>query len=392
MAAKNLIGGYGDLGIYLDVAREFRSGGFDLCRDRSPAGPWVYPHFAALPFAGLEALLGDAGARWSWCLLLGVATALLLRSLVATLAPFGGLRWWQWLLFGVLFHRCIAQNLTHGQLSLWVGTLATMGVAQLQRGREFRAGLWLGVAAALKLTPLLFAPALFAMRAPRAALSLVATFAVAVLLVPWPFCGTEEHVRHLVDLWRTITESFVSPERAAIVRGHSGPSIGGTLDYLLQARAVNRDGYMVNVVDLTPQALLAVKLAWSSLIAGLLGAWFWRARLLPESQRLVAQSAAVLLATAFFAPLVRVYHLAAVLLPFALFCRGPRPGRDVLWWTAAVATLFSMTLRQKALLGEALWKVLDHGGLLHFAMVTMLIWLVRDGRPSASESTPARLT
>jgi hypothetical protein len=95
------------------------------------------------------------------------------------------------------------------------------------------------------------------------------------------------------------------------------------------------------------------------------------------------QSSALLLALTFFAPLVRVYHLAAVLVPFALFCRGPRSARDVLWWCAALATLFAMTLRQKDLLGETLWRSLDIGGLLHFAIVAMLIWLVRDARSEA---------
>ena len=91
IAAKNLIGTYADLGIYLDVAREFRQGGIDLCRDRESSGPWVYPHFAALPFVALQALLGDGGARWVWCAMLGLGTALALRAVAQILRPFGGL-------------------------------------------------------------------------------------------------------------------------------------------------------------------------------------------------------------------------------------------------------------------------------------------------------------
>ena len=43
IAANKLVGGYADLGIYLDVAREFRAGGVDIFRDRPPAkgaGTW----------------------------------------------------------------------------------------------------------------------------------------------------------------------------------------------------------------------------------------------------------------------------------------------------------------------------------------------------------------
>src|SRR4030095_4288817 len=167
IAALNLIGKrYADLDIYLDVAREFRGGGIDIFRDRVTSGPWVYPHFAALPFVVLETCFGNELARWIWSLLLGLGTALLLRSLARAMAMLGGLRWWQWLVFGVLFQRCLAQNLTHGQLSLWVGTFVALGVPDLMRGRDLRAGAWLGVAAALKLTPLLFLLALPLMRRP----------------------------------------------------------------------------------------------------------------------------------------------------------------------------------------------------------------------------------
>jgi hypothetical protein len=386
LAAKNLVGGYGDLGIYLDCAREFRAGGFDICRDRSPAGPWVYPHFAVLPFAALQTVLPDGAIRWSWCALLGLGTALLLRYTARAMAQVGGLRWWQWLVFGVLFQRCIAQNLTHGQLSLWVGTGVAAGVVDLQRGRDGRAGVWLGLAAALKLTPRLFLPALLLMRRPRAALVMLVTVAVAVLVVPWPFCGTAEHVRHLGDFWRTITESLLDPERAAIMQSRAGPSVHGTLDYLLQARAVDAAGHTVNVLDLTPGTLRIVALAWSALLGGLLLLWFWRARRQPLAERLAMQASAVMLAMVFFAPLVRVYHLAAALLPFALFCRGPRSRGDVLWWLTALGVLFAMTLRQKNLLGETLWRNLDAGGLLHFALVAMLVWLVRASR--SSRETP----
>jgi hypothetical protein len=74
------------------------------------------------------------------------------------------------------------------------------------------------------------------------------------------------------------------------------------------------------------------------------------------------------------------------MLPFALFCRGPRRGRDVLWWATALAVLFALTLRQRWLLGETLWRSLDGGGLLHFALVGMLVWLLRESRSPRQSS------
>ncbi|MBM4061466.1 MAG: DUF2029 domain-containing protein, partial [Planctomycetes bacterium] len=223
IAAKNLVGGYGDLGIYLDAAREFRQGGIDLYRDRAGSGPWAYPPFVALPFAALQAALPDGPIRWLYCLLLGLGTALLLGDLARALRPFGGLRWWQWLAFGLLFQRCIAQNLTHGQLSLWVGTCVARGVVLLQRGSDRAAGVAFGLAAALKLTPLLFLLALPCMRRPRAALAMAMTVAVAWFVAPWPFCGAAEHLRHFGDFGRTVAGSLVARGGASIVEAYAGP-------------------------------------------------------------------------------------------------------------------------------------------------------------------------
>lgn len=388
IAAKKLIGGYDDLGIYLDVAREFQQGGFDLCRERENSGPWIYPPCAALPFVLLDATLGNAGARWAWCALLGLATALLLRALAQTirhgLPATRGLHPWQWLAFGLLFQRCIAQNLSHGQLSLCIGTLVAMGTASLVRGRDISAGVLFGLAAAGKLTPVLFLVALPLMGRTKSALAMAATIAIAVLLLPWPLCGTEEHFRHLADFYRTISQALLHPDAAAITAGHAGPNIRGTLDYLLQPLEANNEGYTVNIANVSDATLQTVRLAWSALLGSLLLAWFWLARRHDAGRRLLEQCSAVLMALAFFAPLVRVYHLAAMLVPAVLFCRGPRQAangrRDWLWFGTALILLATMTLRQRKLIGESLWRWLDLGGALHFGLVGMLIWLIRSCR------------
>ncbi len=387
IAANKLVGGYADLGIYLDVAREFRAGGIDIFRDRPPAGPWAYPHFAALPFVLLQALFDEPAIRWLWSAFLGVCTAFLLTATVRALRPFGGLRWWQWTAFGLLFQRGIAQNLTHGQLSLAVGTCVALGVADLVEQRDRRAGFWLGLAAALKLTPLLFVLALPCFGRWRATAAMAATIVVLVLLLPWPVCGTDEHLRHLADLARTIRSATVEGG-ATIVQAYAGPSVRGALDHLLQPRPVNAAGDTANLLAIGDTALQIARLCWSVVLAGLLGAWLLAVRRRPAAQRIALQCAAIELAMAFFAPLVRVYHLSATMLAFALFCRGPRDRRDGLWWCAAAAALFSMTLRQKNLLGETLWRAFDAGALLHLAMVLTLVWMLREDARSAA--TPER--
>ncbi|MCA8952481.1 MAG: DUF2029 domain-containing protein [Planctomycetes bacterium] len=386
IAAKALAGPdkYGDLGIFLDTAREFRAGGIDLYRARAESGPWAYPHFAVLPYALLQVVLrDDLVVRWVYCALLGAGIAVILRDLLRFVQPFGGLRWWQWLGFGVLFQRCFAQNMSHGQISLFVALFVVRGTLELQRGRDLRAGVLLGIAAALKLTPLLFVVALPLMRRYRAAAAMLATVALAVFVVPWPFCGTEDHLFHLRRLWQTIQGSLAEPGSVPIVELYGGPSIRGTLDYLLQERACDAEGRTVNLVDLSDRGLLAAKLLWSAAILAVLGLWYRRAALLPDPQRLGQQCAAATLAMSFFSPVLRVYHLAAAAPAFVLYCRGPNGRRDLLWWVTSLVLLFTMTLRQHRLLGKTLWRGLEVYGVLHFALVALTVWLwrrsLRDG-------------
>lgn len=376
LASKALIGGYGDLGIYLTAAQELTEGGFHLYRERTISDPFPYPHAALVPFALLQQVLGDAAIRWLWCAFLGLCTALLLRATARAMTPLGGLRPWQWVVFGVLFQRCIAQNLTHGQISLVVAALIAVGVTDLQSGRDRRAGVWLGIAASIKLTPLLFLPALPLMRRGHAAVVMALTTLALVLLLPWPWCGTGEHLRHLEEFVRFHVAGFRG-EGLTMAHTGTGPSIHGTLDYLLQPKPVDKAGRTVNLFAISDGALQAVRLLWSALLGSLLIAWFWKARRRADAPRLALQAAAVEFGMAFFSPLTRVYHLAATLLAFALFCRGPQGRRDGLWWTAAITALFAMTLRQRKLLGETLWRAFDTGALLHLSMVLTLLWLLR---------------
>lgn len=394
MALKNLIGGYGDFGIYLDTAREFQAGGFDLCRDRPASGPWLYPHVAALPFVLLLQLFGDQGARIVWSLGLGATTAWLVQVLARILREHTPMPRLGWVAFAVLFQRCFAQNLTHGQLSLFVGAAVVAGSAALLRGHAATAGLWLGCATALKLTPGLFLLALPLMGQWRAALWMAATLLVAVLLVPWPFCGTEEHWRHLHDFADRTFGAVLAPQQTTVTQSYAGPSVRGAIDYLLQPKAIDDDGHTVNVFTCSEAITAVVRTAWSATLALLFGVWFWRARRLAPSQRLLHQLSVTAMALSLFSPLLRVYHLPAASLAFALFCRGAgqerdasRPRRlDLLWWLTALVLLFAMTLRQKKLLGETLWRGLDGGAFLHLGLVLLCLWLLRDcGRMASTQ-------
>jgi hypothetical protein len=198
-----------------------------------------------------------------------------------------------------------------------------------------------------------------------------------VFVLPWPFLGTAEHLRHLHDTWHALTTSVVDPSQAAIVQSYAGPSVRGALDYLLQPRPLDAEGHTVNLFAVGDTTLSWAKGIWSLVLAVMLGTWFLRARRLPLAPRLLHQACTVVLAMGWFSPLLRVYHLAAALPPFLLFCTGPRCRRDGLWWLAAGVLLLAMTLRQKKLLGETVWRALDGGAFLHLGTVLLAVWLLR---------------
>ncbi|GAB4138550.1 MAG: hypothetical protein Fur0037_04320 [Planctomycetota bacterium] len=389
MALRNLWSAPGDLGIYLEAARELGAGGHDLYRQRATP-PYPYPHVFLLPLRGLQILLPDRGIVILWSLGLGLATSLLLADLSRAMRAFGGLSAAQWALFGFLFQRTIAQNLTHGQASLWVAALMLRATLALMESRQRSSGLMLGTAAAIKLTPSAYLAALPLMRAGRAALWTLLALCGLVFLLPWPFLG-EEHWRHLADFHRAMIAPLFDGSLKFAVRDHQGPGIAGTLDYLLQKRPIGDDGRVIAVLDLGDEALSVAKLVYSAAIALLLWAGFASAHRLDGGRRIPSQSAIVMLAIAFFSPHANVYHLAGAALPFAMFCLGalgPAPGvrRGLLWWTAAIGFACSLTLRQKKLVGETLWRGLSDYGVLHVSLVLLTLWLVSWIRGAAAKS------
>jgi hypothetical protein len=389
MAARNLIGGGGDLGIYLDTGHELHQEGVNLFRARPESAPIAYPPVAMLPFAWLQLVCSDTTIRWLWCLGMGLATAMLVRDLPRAMAPFGRLSCLQWVVFGVLFQRCIAQNLTHGQMSLWVSALMLRGTLHLQERREWRGGGLIGLAAALKLTPLLFVLVLPLLHKTRGAIMTALTFALLVYVVPIPFLGWDLHVHHLQDFHTAVIAPIFGGGKSELMALHpTSYSIAGTLEPLLQQRPIDATGTTVNLVDLSDSSYALVKLAWSAAIATLLAAWVWTARKLPTQQQIAHGAAAVMMGIAFFSPLTRAYHLAGALLPFAMFCRGPTSRRDVLWWSAAIAVAAAQTFRQRKLLGDTLWRLIDNLGVMHLGMVAITVWLLLLARRDAV-SAPA---
>jgi hypothetical protein len=156
-------------------------------------GPYhLHPPPALLPVLPLVPL-GFAGAAIAWLAISLVALFALALGLVAlievgeapptahVLMAFGLLLIWP----------PVLHNLAKGQWSILLAALVLAGFRALESGRPRAAGVWLGIAASLKATPLLLL-GLLMLRHRRAAWSMLATMAVALLaslivggVAPW---------------------------------------------------------------------------------------------------------------------------------------------------------------------------------------------------------------
>lgn len=389
MAISKLLRADTDFGIFLEAAREVAAGDVDIYRSRATTGAYSYPHWVLLPLLPLLAL-PEALVRVLYGLSLGWATVWIVGDIRRSVGARVQLRGWHWLLFGLLFARWFSANYTNGQLSLWVAAWTIRGIVLLDpcarpadeesvmRRRSVLAGVAIGAAAAAKLTPLAFLVALPLMGALTAAAAMAVTVVGLIFVVPALFLGLDEHLRHLGDLYDAMIRPLFTGGEGGDAAIWSGPnaSVQGTV------RSVLQDGRVdpaleprTHWLDLEPAALRAVQLGWSAVLVVVCAFGFLRAR--RGADRVLVQGAIVCVAAALFSPLTRTYHCSLLLLAGMLFVvdRPGALGRRVVWGLVAAGFAFSMTLRQKSLLGRDLWYVFDRVGMLHLAIVGMLALL-----------------
>ncbi|WP_212997658.1 glycosyltransferase 87 family protein [Winogradskya consettensis] len=222
--------------------------------------PFTYP-----PFAGLMFLpLADVSVPLLQCLwTLGtLVTVVLVAQMVAreTALPAPALA------FVLILSAPISSNFKYGQVSVFLAAMVTADVL-LMRGRRAH-GVLIGVAAAIKLTPLIFIPMLWLAGRRRAAVTAAATFttcgAVAALALPgdsWRFWTTEiSHVSRLGYITSVGNQSLngvlmrfdiSATDRSLLVIVVGG---GIALLALVQAGRVARRGDWLSAVAITGSA------------------------------------------------------------------------------------------------------------------------------------------
>ncbi len=341
----------GDFAGYVLVGELGLTGG-DIYRDAPPHTSTWPPLFALLciPIAAL-ARVSLVGTRLLWLLANWAVLALALGAVVrlvydrtlsitkpppdsadridiassAVLLPL--LLCWRWAL----------SNFEHLQVNILIFALTAAGLLFHRRGRDARAGLLIGAAAALKVMPILFAP-YFAWRRQWRAAAFTALAAIAWSLIPVAVYGWGAYVDQLRGWQETV--------RVGWTVGKMNISVFAMLDRMVGHHLVpfTVPGYN----ELTPSGSPAVGLALAgslAIVAGL-GLWLFRGPYDSARRATMAEWCTVVLVASLFGTVAWKAYLVVLLLPMALFVAT--------WRDPSVEPAFGARLRALTWLAFAL--------------------------------------
>ncbi len=307
-----------DFSVYVMGAHHLIDGRlYDSSLATSPHLPFTYPPVAALAFWPFALMGRQAGqVTWAACNVLSLYAVLVLslRSVLPGLDRARLLLWALVLLGPSYLLDPIRLTFYFGQVNLVLCALILADLTTTPRiGRwVLPRGVLVGLAAAIKLVPLVFVPYLFVTRQVRAAWTAVGAFAACSLLVVVldPSVSWSYWTKYATDAARVGNPSFVLNQ-----------SLQGSLD-----RLAHRDVSTV-VIDLVGALVL---------VAGItLARWAW-AESSPFLGILVCATTGMVVS-----PITWEHHLVwAVPVLLWLACAADRPPGGKLWAVAAGVVLW----------------------------------------------------
>ncbi len=330
--------------------------------------PFTYPPFAAMLFAPLARVPLEVLARaWIVLSLLLLARVCVLLVRATGSAPAEERRDALVVLCAAMLAEPLTSTLGYGQVNvvlMWLVVEDLLGAGSRPGARRRVTGALTGIAAGIKVTPLLLLGYLAAVGrrrdAGRALLAFAATVAVAFLVVPrttWTFWGRA--------LWE--------PDRAGGVEFANNQSLAAVLTRLAHAP-------LPGVAWLVPALVVAV----GSLVV---------ARRLHTAGQDVPALGAVVLGMLLASPVSWTHHWVWALVPLVAMWRAGRGGR-VLAGTFLVLAVTAITYlpnrRGTPDLGWAAWEQVVGNGYALWAVVG-LGWLALRSRTGGGTAEPERL-
>jgi alpha-1,2-mannosyltransferase len=232
---------------------------------------------------------------------------------------------WAAALVIALCWRVFASDVTHGNVNLAVLAAIAAAARPWQAGRDLRAGLWIGLAASLKVTPLLFAAFFARKRAWGALGGLALGLALGLFALPGLFLGAERNLELLGAWWRQMADPYLSGAPVGLMQSeHINQSLLGVFARLFSpAVAIPADGprypqdVFVNVLALSPEGLRLVHRAACALVLVLLLAWTHAPVERRAGPRVVGEWALVTLAMLMLSERSWKQHYVTLLFPVA---------------------------------------------------------------------------
>ncbi|MGV9455876.1 glycosyltransferase 87 family protein, partial [Streptomyces sp. NPDC003635] len=254
---------------------------------------FTYPPFAAVAMLPM-ALLGLPAA-------IAVALLLNLAALAVVLRILAGRDWRRYGWFGVALGACalalfepLRDTFSFGQVNILLLALVLTDAWLLATGRERRAGVGIGLAAAIKLTPAVFIGLLLLSRRWRAAGVATAVALAATALAAWVTPGASRFY------W---TEALWDTTRIGRLEYVSNQSLQGVLARLGE----------------TGRPL------WAVAVLLVLCVWAWRTSRAVAVGEWIAAFALTGLTACLISPITWVHHLVWLLPAFAVLLRAGHP-------------------------------------------------------------------
>jgi len=305
---------HGDIEVYLNGATHLFKGDIYTARSADFGLPFLYPPIAGLCFVPLS-LLPVKAAIYLWAAfnaaLLVTLIGVSLRALRPAMAR-THLLWWSLLLAWPAYHLDpIFQTMSFGQINILVALLIMSDLAISRRfcRRAIPEGALLGLAAAIKLTPLIFVPYLWLARRTRTAVVVAVTFAtlglamfVVVPRTSWEFWTKYAYQANRVGV------NYISDQniQSAVVRINHAPVSSLVVDLLvlvvgvagvcLAAWAHRASSRILAVLVCAVTGLLVSPISWDHHMVWIVPVilWLWLGDDRPKFGRLSAIGAALL--------------------------------------------------------------------------------------------------
>ena len=368
--------------VYVEAARRLLAG-----EDIYQGIGYAYPPFMAMivtPFVFLPPL----AIRVTFFAMCALCAVMMVRAAwrIAAGPPIDDPQPWRWqewaiFLFGLLCGGPYILNTFNVQQSdLLIGALLIGGCHQLLHGRQVSGGALVGLAAACKLTPLLFCPYLFFRRQWLAG-TVVGVVALAVNLLPNLVSAPPQG-----GLWLThwISGSVVqgSGQTLGAVSGRMGVltnlSLSGTTHRVINTELAFRDGRL-DMVERPTVSLRTVVGIFLGLAAVLAVVSF--AALLIASRPVTppglppptaVEYAIIVCLMLLWSPMSSSAHFNILVLPGFCLARLALATRDRMLWGAAALAGLLFALTNKELVRETIYTVLVWGGSTTIG--TVLLW------------------